>query len=174
MCLIPFRFSYRHPPPRIIILPNGPHLGGAISICLARLLAIRGACVLLLTPSVFIPSRSADLANDIAGNGLSPADSEIAALYRGELALARSFAPRPCHFGLCDEEDEDEEEQEHSIDKLNEGIPYNPDGSLSRDQEAFQALAQSHRHLELTRVGRMWMGRIPGLQIISNPTSYLG
>ncbi|TGZ71642.1 hypothetical protein CRM22_002525 [Opisthorchis felineus] len=165
--------SLQRPPARILVLPDGPHLGGALAITLARLLAIRGACVLLIAPRV------------AATDHPSQADG-LDAVYRAELELAIQTAPRPNPYGL---EEDDQFNSEEGTDDEDEGVddgavagagadssarhllPSDGDSELASCLALDQLSSHPNDTLDYSPLNRMWISRMPGLKLLRRSTS---
>ncbi|CAH8499432.1 unnamed protein product [Schistosoma turkestanicum] len=116
------------PPARILIISNGSnHLGAILSLNLARYLSTLGACVLLVTSSMYNATSSvhSNHTNNAASATTPPEDvydeyptdtSIMSTLYRQELHLLKNLAPKPNQYGLDDVDDDDEDESERYND----------------------------------------------------------
>ncbi|CAH8480596.1 unnamed protein product [Dicrocoelium dendriticum] len=171
--------STQRPPPRILLLACGPCLCGAFTVTLARLLATRGACVVLRAPRI----------------PLDPSPDEtkrcMDLVYQNELGMCAHLAPRPNLYGLEEDDpfrtndetddDEDDEPQEDisksiPIDKLKSGAT-RPGSRSDGDSEPMSCMTldqlSSHQTeaVDYNLLTRMWISRIPGLKRIRRPAS---
>ncbi|TNN12060.1 DFDF motif [Schistosoma japonicum] len=116
----PQRILHR-PPARILIIPNGSnHLGAILSLNVARYLSTLGACVLLVTPLSSIHTEMGST-NHVGDDEYPMDNSSMSAVYRNELHLLMSLAPKPNQYGLDNDEDEsenydDQDEEESEVD----------------------------------------------------------
>ncbi|KAA3676826.1 uncharacterized protein DEA37_0000915 [Paragonimus westermani] len=172
----------QRPPARVLVLPDGPNLSGAFAVTLARLLATRGACVLLVAPKPTIqPDETPDLL-----------DGSLGSVYRTELDLATQLAPRPNPYGL--EEDgqfESQVAEEEGDDDEDEGV--DDDGATTTGSE-FVDLCNINSHsdvdsdlasrltpdrlsnvtqdtLDYSPLNRMWISRMPGVKLLRRTTT---
>ncbi|CAH8560425.1 hypothetical protein MS3_00005648 [Schistosoma haematobium] len=120
----PQRIIHR-PPARILIISNGSnHLGAVLSLNIARYLSTLGACVLLVTPSMYCAKTN----NNNSVNDTTTATSEdvsdeyptdnsiMSTIYRQELHLLMNLAPKPNQYGLDDLDDEEDDELDQYSD----------------------------------------------------------
>ena len=138
-------YQSARPPLRVLVLPGGENMCGALAVNIGRHLADRGsACVLLYAP----PSSSPHQSN---------VESVQFPTYADELTLAQTLAPRATTLlstevkeaGEDVNDDSDEEEDEEEMEE----VKFGEDGDLEVTSPA----------------GRMWISRIPGLTVVSRP-----
>ncbi|VDP66692.1 unnamed protein product [Echinostoma caproni] len=177
----PQRSSHR-PPPRVLVLSGGSHLSGALCITLARILSMRGACVLAFVPKCSLTDTPTKNTGVTGGTS---------AICRTELNLTLQFAPRPSHYGL---EDEDEDEGGKSLDDYEEeeevednavsgafdsSSAVNTNAKADSDRASCFTLDQLVQHgqitdpLDYSPVHRMWISRMPGFKLLHRPSSVL-
>ncbi|KAF5395438.1 hypothetical protein PHET_12205 [Paragonimus heterotremus] len=172
----------QRPPARVLVLPDGPNLSGAFAVTLARLLATRGACVLLVAPR---PTVQLDQVPDLQ-------DGSLGSVYRTELDLATQLAPRPNPYGLeedgqfgsqdaeeesADDEDEGVDDDETTttgsefVDLCNITSHSDVDSDLASRLTPDRLSSVTHDTLDYSPLNRMWISRMPGVKLLRRTTS---
>ncbi|TPP66509.1 hypothetical protein FGIG_05486 [Fasciola gigantica] len=171
--------SFHRPPPRILVLPGGPHLSGALCVTIARLLAMRGGCVLAMVPKCSLtdtPTKSTGKIN------------QGSSVYRNELNLTLQFSPRPSLYGLEDDEEEsggkslDDYDEEEEAEDSAVSVAFDPAAATSTEMDSDGANCltldqlmhgQATDPLDYSPVHRMWISRMPGFKLLHRPLSIL-
>uniref|UniRef100_A0A183T425 DFDF domain-containing protein n=1 Tax=Schistocephalus solidus TaxID=70667 RepID=A0A183T425_SCHSO len=168
----------RHPL-RVVVLTGCPNVGSTLAVNTARQLANRGACVLVhpagdpALPSTPMAADSSGLDFVCSGSISCP---YLAAAYRAELALAKTFAPRPALYGLLQDDYADDNGWDDTASEEDSQTESEDDDDEERRQNGRKAsitaskMKCSSPGRELSQVGRMWISRIPGLKFVSKPS----
>uniref|UniRef100_A0A0X3P6B7 DFDF domain-containing protein n=2 Tax=Schistocephalus solidus TaxID=70667 RepID=A0A0X3P6B7_SCHSO len=168
----------RHPL-RVVVLTGCPNVGSTLAVNTARQLANRGACVLVhpagdpALPSTPMAADSSGLDFVCSGSISCP---HLAAAYRAELALAKTFAPRPALYGLLQDDYADDNGWDDTASEEDSQTESEDDDDEERRQNGRKAsitaskMKCSSPGRELSQVGRMWISRIPGLKFVSKPS----